>query len=661
MSIQQTIPEEQQSKRKYASLIRSIVFITGCILIIIGGVVWILSVGRVISGVWSIILPVVFVVLGVIAAFGQFLFAFSSNTPHPPVQLSVTVQTPQIPSTTVQTSTSKEQLPNEKTIFHIPYRQNPFFTGREQLLEQLHNNLTARKATALTQAQAINGLGGIGKTQIAIEYAYRHQKDYHYIFWVNAATRETLIADYVDFAKVLHLPEQNEQDQNIIVKAVIAWLATHNDCLLILDNADDLPMIDPFVPTANTCHILITTRTQATNALAQSIEIEKMAIPEGTLMLLHRASILAVDVSLDSATQADKEAAEKTVLALDGLPLALDQAGAYIEETACSLLAYLQAYQHRQTDLLKRRGASSMYHSDPVAATWSLSFEQVEQHNPLAADLLRCFAFLAPDDIPEELFTAGASKLSPLLQPLATDPSLLDEAIGALRRFSLVRRNPASKTFSIHRLVQAIFRINMDEATQKLWAERAVRMVNDVFPTNLDVNNWIQCQRFVAHVQTCATFIEEYDLAFPEAAHLLNQTAYYLDDIALYTEAEPLFQRAIAIDEKTLGSDHPNLASPLNNLAGLYYDQGKYKQAGPLYQRAIAIDEKSFGSEHPDLATDLNNLAELYKSQGKFEQAEPLYQRALQIVEKRLDTNHPLAVTVRENYAQFLEKKEAKK
>lgn len=575
--------------------------------------------------------------LPIVVALVTWLYPFPSdtvNTDDPPEIIPPITQP--IPSIAPPTGAEQPQ-----TIFHIPYRQNPFFTGREQLLEQLHNNLTARKAAALTQAQAINGLGGIGKTQVAIEYAYRQRDFYPYIFWVNADKRETLIADYVGIAKLLHLPEQNEQDQNIIVTAVIAWLATHNDCLLILDNADDLPMIDPFVPTANTCHILITTRAQATNALAQSIEVEKMAMPEGTLMLLRRANVLATDATLDQATQEDKETAEKIVIALDGLPLALDQAGAYIEETACSLSAYLQAYQHRQTDLLKRRGDNNMYHSDPVAATWSLSFEQVEQHNLLAADLMRCCAFLAPDDIPEELFTEGASELSSLLQPLATDPSLLDEAIGALRCFSLVRRNPNTSTFSIHRLVQAILKINMNEATQKLWAERAVRIVNHVFPADIDVTNWKQCQRYVAHAQTCATFIEEYDLTFPEAALLLNQTACYLYEVASYTKAEPLYQRALRIREQVEGADHPNTATSLNNLAELYKIQGKYEQAEPLYQRTIAISEKTLGSHPSHLATSLNNLAGLYRRQGKYEQAEPLYQRAIAIDEETLDSNHP--------------------
>lgn len=674
MIVQDMATQEKQPKRRFStwftwSALALTLAITVALIVL---VIWLFKTQNLTQ--FSTLISIIASIAALISA-PLILFFTIVKWPEKEKKATIAPQ-PQLPSpmppiSPIPSPTDTEQ---PQTIFHIPYRQNPFFTGRELLLEQLHNNLTARKATALTQAQAINGLGGIGKTQVAIEYAYRHRDFYPYIFWVNADKRETLIADYVGIAKLLHLPEQNEQDQNIIVAAVIVWLTTHNDCLLILDNADDLHMIDSFLPTRNICHILITTRTQATNPIAQSIEVEKMAIPEGTLMLLRRASILAADAPLEQATQADKKAAENIVTALDGLPLALDQAGAYIEETACSLPAYLQAYQHRQADLLKRRGANSIYHSDSVATTWSLSFEQVEQRNPLAADLLRCCAFLASDDIPEEFFTEGANELSPLLQSIATDASLLDEAIGELRRFSLVRRNIANKTFSIHRLVQAIIRINMDHydtkpfsihrlvhslfrtnraaVTQKLWAERAVRIVNDVFPGgNIDVNDWVQCQRYLTHAQTCATFIEEYDLAFLEAAHLLNQTAYYLSSLALYAEAEPLFKCAIAIGEKTLSRDHPNLATRLNNVAELYRKLGKYEQAEPLYQQAITIDKKALGLDHPNLARDLNNLAFLYLSQRKYEQAEPLYQQALAIAENALGSDHPDLATHLNNLA----------
>jgi tetratricopeptide (TPR) repeat protein len=280
------------------------------------------------------------------------------------------------------------------------------------------------------------------------------------------------------------------------------------------------------------------------------------------------------------------------------LPLALDQAGAYIEETQCSLTSYLTQYRTRQMALLHRRGGTGKQHPEPVAATWSLSFEQVERLNPSAADLLRFLSFLAPDAVPEQLVTDGASQLSPTLQPLADDESMLDEAIAALARYSLVKRKREDATLTVHRLVQAVLKHNMNEQTQRQWAEYVVRAVNEAFPDVGDYRNWPRCQQFLPHAQTCAALIDQGQFAFPEAGRLCNQVGYYLDDRAQYAEAETFYQRAIAIGEKTLGPEHPDLAIWLNNLAALYWEQGKYEKAEPLYRRAIMIDEKVFGPTH---------------------------------------------------------------
>ncbi len=164
------------------------------------------------------------------------------------------------------------------------------------------------------------------------------------------------------------------------------------------------------------------------------------------------------------------------------LPLALDQAGAYIEETSCGLQGYLQLYQAQGIRLLKERGGLVTDHPDPVATTWSLSFKNVEQANAAAAELLRFCAFLAPDAIPEELFTESAAELGPTLEPISADPSRFNAAIRELLKYSLVQRDPESKTLSIHRLVQEVLKDQMDEETQRQWAERAVRAVSRVFP-----------------------------------------------------------------------------------------------------------------------------------------------------------------------------------
>jgi tetratricopeptide (TPR) repeat protein len=259
--------------------------------------------------------------------------------------------------------------------------------------------------------------------------------------------------------------------------------------------------------------------------------------------------------------------------------------------------------------LLNRRGELVREHPDPVTTTWSLSFEKVQHANPAAADLLRLCAFLDPDSIQEEIITKGAASLGPVLQPIATDPLKLNEAIGALLAYSLIQRTP-HHTLTIHRLVQAILKHGMNKNTKRRWAERAVRAVNHAFP-EVEYENWLRCQAYIPHVLASKALIEELDLAFPEAAQLLNDAGYYLRVSAQYEQAEPLYQRALAICEQRLGPDHPNTAQSLNNLAALYDSQGKYEQAEPLYQRALAICEQRLGPDHPNTMTVRENYSNL--------------------------------------------------
>jgi hypothetical protein len=181
------------------------------------------------------------------------------------------------------------------------------------------------------------------------------------------------------------------------------------------------------------------------------------------LFLLRRAGILGESDVLEKASQAERNKAKGISQKMDGLPLALDQAGAYIEETSCGLAGYIDLYQKRGDKLLKRRGGLVTDHPEPVATTWFLSFEKVVLANPAAADLLRLCAFLAPDAIPEEVINEGAPDLSPILQHVAADPFELHTAIEALHKFSLVKYDPEMKTLTIHRLVQVVIKDGMDQ------------------------------------------------------------------------------------------------------------------------------------------------------------------------------------------------------
>ncbi len=641
---------------------RIIIGLIALLCLVAGGLMWILSLGRVLSGDWSTILPVVFVVLAAAFALFTWLFPFSPVDTQEPPATPLSISSPQVSQPTPNISTpTQQQTEASQPMWNIPFRRNPFFTGRENLLNRLHINLTTTKAAALTQAQAISGLGGIGKTHTAVEYAYRYRDEYHCVLWVNAATRDTIITSFLDLAALLALPEQQEQDQQKIVAAVLRWFATHDQWLGIFDNADDLSLVEAFLPPGGKGHLLLTTRAQAPGTLANGIPVEEMDLQEGMLLLLRRAKVLAPDASLDQASATDRAVAEVITRAMDGLPLALDQAGAYIEETHCSLSSYQKHYWQQQSRLLHRRGGIGKDHPEPVATTWSLSFAQVEHLNPAAADLLRCCAFLAPDAIPEQLIVGGASELGPHLQAIATDVSLFDEAMSILLRYSLVQRKRDEQTITVHRLVQAVLRNTMDATTQRTWAERTVRAINRTFPDVTDYRTWSRCQQYLPHALACVSLMDQWDKMFPQTGALLNKVGYYLEDRAQYAQAEPLFQRAIAIGEQMLGPENPDLASYINNLANLYRKQGKYEQAEPLFQRAITIGEKMLGPEHPKLATRLNNLAELYRKQGKYEQAEPLYQRALAIYKKTFGPHHPSTKTIQGNYTLFLEEKQQKK
>jgi len=522
-------------------------------------------------------------------------------------------------------------------LWMVPFRHNRLFTGREPMLQHLHETLTRAKRVALTQV--ISGLGGIGKTQVAIEYAYRYFSEYQAVLWMRADSQESILSSFLEIANLLQLPEQKEQETALIVSAVQRWYRSHPDWLLIVDNADELDLVQPFLPEGQG-QIVLTSRSQITRGMAdETLPLDVMDADEGVLLLLRCAKRVRLNQSLEAISEQELADAKKLVDTLDGLPLALDQAGAYIEATGCSVAAYLALYQQHHTHLLQQRGTLSKDYPQSVATTWSLSFQKVEQRSPVAAELLRFCAFLSPDTIPEEIITAGARYLGPLLQT-ATDPLVLNEAVAALRTYSLLHRDTTTHTLSIHRLVQAVIRNQMEKQDKRQWAERAVRAVNAAFP-EVEHRTWPQCDQLLPHALLCTELIAQEQMNTLEAARLLNQAGYYLYERARYTEAEPLYQRALKICEQQVGPQHPNTAQSLNNLASLYDDQGKYERAESLYQRALAIREQQLGPQHPHTAQSLNNLALLYWNQGKYEQAEPLYVRALAIREQQLGPQHP--------------------
>jgi tetratricopeptide (TPR) repeat protein len=500
----------------------------------------------------------------------------------------------------------------KKPIFDITF-ENPFFTGRDEELEDLHSRLL-KKNTA-----AISGLGGIGKTQLAIEYAHRYRKEYENAFWVRADTSETLGTSYSEISKLLDLSEKNSDKQEIIDN-VKRWLRTNGRWLLIFDNADRPDLIIPFVPRGSTGHILVTTRSADVCNLGLGIvnplEIEVFSPEQGALFLLRRAELLSEDGHLDDAIPHDQNIAVIISKELGGLPLALDQAGAYIAGTKSDLTDYQEVYKEYRAELL----GENRNHDYPqsVATTWNISFKKVEEENPTAADLMRFCAFLSPDNIPEAALT---NKTEQVMTGFA-----LGNAIRTIGKYSLMKRSSRDKTLSIHRLVQMVLQDQMmNTEIQSYWAKKIAVVLKTVLVDHM----WL----YIPHIEAYVSLVERYSFEFREIENLLSsctlRPSFFSSE-----QLENFYRRILKIQEKTLGPDSLDVTGVLGDLAIFYEDQKRYDEAESTYKRALGIYEKIHGPDSSDVAAALRDLARFYRYLERYDEAESTYKRALGIYEK---------------------------
>lgn len=587
--------------------------------------------------------------------------------------------------------TSHEEQPSispSAPLWYVPYTRNPYFTGREGILNDLYEKLHTGLRVSLTQPRVVSGMGGIGKTQTALEYAYRFRSSYQTVVWIGAETPETLFSDYLALAHLFDLSEKERSTPVVVREAVKRWFQNHNGWLLVFDNVENLELLNAMLPDTRQGHILITTRSQIIGTLGSPIDVQKMDQDEGTLFLLRRAKLLPLGKPLEEASPSLLSQANALVTLLDGLPLALDQAGAYIEETACNISDYIERYETRQHVLLNNRGTLSSHHPASVTATFSLSLQQVEQASPAAMDLLRLCSFLHSEAIPEEFIIQTGNCFGPLLQALSADLLLLDAAIKELRRFSLIHREAETRTLSIHRLLQEIIRDKMDGAEHKQWIERTLQAMLQIFPdhknvTSYNFGNQSHCQQYLPHALICTALLNKWKVASPEAGEFLYRVAHYLQQswgsnpqtlpllvqaVAIaqqvigkehattatylyvlgifsmaekrYSQAEEYLQQALEVRKKVKGTDHPEVAEALEHLANLSCRQGQYTQALLLAQQALTIKEQALGGEHYEVALTLNTLGSISLIKREYTQAQQFFQRALSIAEKTVGAEH---------------------
>jgi tetratricopeptide (TPR) repeat protein len=525
-------------------------------------------------------------------------------------------------------------------IWNVPHRRNPNFTGREELLAALAARLKSGNAAALTQALA--GLGGVGKTQTALEYVYRHASAFDVVWWIRSEEGATLAADYAALAQPLNLKEWGAQDQGQIVAAVRHWLETNGGWLLIFDNAEAQTDLDDYLPQDTAGQIIITSRNQVYGDVAESLPVAKWEREESKAFLAKRT------------LRNDPAGADAIAEELGDLPLALAQAAAYMEATGESYAGYLKLFQERRQAIWAHEKAPRE-HPEPVEITWTLSMEKAEAAAPGAEALMNLCAFLAPDDIPREMLRDHRDEVPEPLQTLLGDSIKLNAVLAALRQYSLLEvRDDA---FDMHRLVQAVVRDRLEEEARKTWCEAATSVVNDAYPGDsvLDVISWPVCARLTPHVRVVAVHAETLGVAQDATARLLNQAGLYLKGRAEFAEAQTLYEQALQLYEAAYGPDHSFMATTVNNLGGVLRALGDLAGARALYERALRIDEAAYGPEHPEVATDVNNLGGVLRALGDLPGARAHYERALRIHEAAYGPDHPNVATNVNNLGSVLQ------
>ncbi len=537
----------------------------------------------------------------------------------------------------------------ERTIHNLPYSSiGDLFKGRDKVVVKLQKRLAKGEQTAITQAHAIHGLGGVGKTRLAVEFGWYQIKNNHAnaVLFVLADSLTNLISGLADLAGpgLLELPEKDLKDQPAIVGAVLKRLSQMPDALVIFDNVDDdhaIKKLHVILPQVAGCRVLISSR-QSNWKGVKKLAIDKLAKPDANAYLLEKTEDR-------SKTSDDKDLVGELADKLDGLPIALEQAAAYINYLRIDFRVYLDDFEKARKKVLKWHSDKLQDYPQPVLIAWQATEDQL---GLVEKTLLRLASFMAPEAIPVKLFKEQPKKLIEAIELYAKETGEklqrgklkevdIREILAELVNYSMITLT--KEHFDVHRLVQDSVRLRIDEKTLKDWTEIALSIVYGFIPKDLkpdDLRSWGVWNVISPHVLAITGHGNNVKIAEP-TCYLMNELALHYNAKASFEVAENLYQKALTIYKNTYGPDHPNVATGLNNLAALFYGTDRLDEAEPMYRRALEIDEATFAPDDTKVAIDLNNLAILLKETGRLEEAEAMLRRTLKIGEALLGPDHP--------------------
>jgi tetratricopeptide (TPR) repeat protein len=508
------------------------------------------------------------------------------------------------------------------------------FTGRDQLVSELHDILVGDESAAAVRMAAIHGLGGVGKTLLAAEYVHRHAPAFGGVWWAPAQERTVLIASLAALAAKIDQRLAGEPNQERAARAGLAQLAGRSGLpfLLVYDNVEAPDLLRDLVPAAG-ARVLVTTRFADWGGQAVEVKLDALGAEAAVAFLQKRAM------------RSDPAGAARLAAALGHLPLALDHAGAFCRLTRASFESYAERIDSRI--LRAPKGAN---YPASVAATFGLAIEKVATECPAAEKLIGFCAFLAPELIPLDLISDDIAD-----EDERADAMMALSAASLIEHPNLEGDQPA---FTVHRLVQAAMRARLAERGEaETTLAQVIESLAHAFPQvrfrQIDVG--ARRAMLLPHVLAVRECFRAIGVpTSPGAGRLFCAAGRYLHARGDYTGAEPLLRSAIVVIEHTFGRDHPDRAMALHDLALLLLNSGHYAEAETLIPQAIEIGEKTLGQDDADAVMRLNNLANLLRHTGRIREAEQHYRHAIAITEKLNGRDHPDVAGLLNNLANLL-------
>jgi tetratricopeptide (TPR) repeat protein len=553
----------------------------------------------------------------------------------------------------------------------VPSR-HPLFCGRQDLPRLIEGAFAEGPVVALT------GLNGIGKTEIAIEYVYRTRIKTTAVFWVQAENTAAVQTSLVNVARALGLPEATGASEPNAIQAALRWLERNRGWLVVVDDLGSGVDIQPLLRAAASGNTLITSEQPIASLARRQIEIEPLDVDAATELVVHRAGLSgASPVAADADTLS---ATRRLIEECGGIPLALEQAAAYIEETGCGIAAYVELWSKHRARLLARDLANPARKTSSVSSTWAVALAALGRKSASAVALLKLASFLHHENISEELFSEASDLLGEELGPRVADPIELNELFAALRQFSLLKRDAKTRSLRMHRLVQSFVYDSLSAEERPRLAQQAVGALARCFPEP-KFATWSKCERMLPHVLACAQSAPGEFVRPADLGRMLYVAGYYLYQRGHYAPARELSQRALGcwqqanakietaqsilviaqIDQATgkfdsadgyyaqgldilRGTSPPRpieVARGENLRAALRLARGDIQGATSGFNESRLLLESSGAADTPEYAQVVNNIGALAFTAGDYPGAEEAFRRSLAIRERTLPPNHP--------------------